>query len=352
MNAEPVEKAKAIKVSKGKKSKVAAKAEDAEAQTEAAASDRPSKQEKAIKNMANSNSSAPFNENPELSKQSEDRPPEKVKVNKRPRARDNKAATAAEDGIGVTPKAMDERPFQTLLDKESHEEASQESGLARLGNKQAKKRKANADAPNLVDQLAQTGSAQKKLRRSEESSADESASKAMEDFATSSKEAITKFAAGASDYVGKLIGTNQKSIADDIAEVAEGVIAEKKAARKGKKAKKGKQEIADDDDSKANESVLRQSETAKENAKLPPDIGDEGGEGQGSEVDDEVDDQTAALLKGFESSDEDADSGDEGYTKGASIPKLPAKTTKELKKIKAGDEPGTVYIGYKSRKIF
>ncbi|KAJ5081469.1 Nucleotide-binding alpha-beta plait-containing protein [Penicillium alfredii] len=74
-----------------------------------------------------------------------------------------------------------------------------------------------------------------------------------------------------------------------------------------------------------------------------------------SEVDGEdegEDDQTAALIKGFESSGDEDESGDEGYKPGQPVPKIPdSKKTqrKILKKQKQKDtpeEPGTVYIGY------
>lgn len=70
------------------------------------------------------------------------------------------------------------------------------------------------------------------------------------------------------------------------------------------------------------------------------------------EIEDELeDDQTAALIKGFESSGDEDDSGDEGYTPDKPIPKIPdsKKAQKKImKKQKEGDvsqEPGTVYIG-------
>jgi nucleolar protein 15 len=66
---------------------------------------------------------------------------------------------------------------------------------------------------------------------------------------------------------------------------------------------------------------------------------------------DAEDDQTAALIKGFESSDDEGESGDEGYKEGQPIPKIPdskkaqRKLAKQQKANGAPEEPGTVYIG-------
>lgn len=68
------------------------------------------------------------------------------------------------------------------------------------------------------------------------------------------------------------------------------------------------------------------------------------------EIDDVEDDQTAALIKGFESSGDEDESGDEGYDSKQPIPKIPdtKKAEKKVKKLQEGnskDEPGTVYVG-------
>lgn len=66
------------------------------------------------------------------------------------------------------------------------------------------------------------------------------------------------------------------------------------------------------------------------------------------------DDQTAALIKGFESSGDEDDSGDEGYNPDKPVPKIPdskkaqKKIMKKQKDDGAPEEPGTVYIGYAS----
>ncbi len=69
-----------------------------------------------------------------------------------------------------------------------------------------------------------------------------------------------------------------------------------------------------------------------------------------AESDVEEDDQTEALLKGFESSDENDASGDEGFEKGQEVPSLPAnkKLQKKLKGAKdiQSDSPGIIYVGF------
>lgn len=69
------------------------------------------------------------------------------------------------------------------------------------------------------------------------------------------------------------------------------------------------------------------------------------------EPESEGEDQTAALLKGFESSGEEDGSGDEGFKQGQDVPALPdaKKLNKKLKlanKQGEGQESGVVYVGY------
>ncbi|KAJ5896450.1 uncharacterized protein N7473_005849 [Penicillium subrubescens] len=76
----------------------------------------------------------------------------------------------------------------------------------------------------------------------------------------------------------------------------------------------------------------------------------ESDESEEEEIDDVEDDQTAALIKGFESSGDEDESGDEGYNSKMPIPKIPdtKKAEKKMKKLQQGDgkgEPGTVYVG-------
>jgi nucleolar protein 15 len=65
-----------------------------------------------------------------------------------------------------------------------------------------------------------------------------------------------------------------------------------------------------------------------------------------------LEDQAAALLKGFDSSSDEEESGDESVAQGLAIPELPRKKglSKKLKEIKPTDTeaPGVVYIGFVS----
>ncbi|KGO36452.1 Nucleotide-binding, alpha-beta plait [Penicillium expansum] len=70
-----------------------------------------------------------------------------------------------------------------------------------------------------------------------------------------------------------------------------------------------------------------------------------------SDAENEGDDQTEALIKGFESSGDEDESDGEGYKEGEPIPKAPdtkkaeRKLAKQLRKNGPPEEPGTVYIG-------
>ncbi|KAH1332582.1 hypothetical protein KXV58_004371 [Aspergillus fumigatus] len=89
-------------------------------------------------------------------------------------------------------------------------------------------------------------------------------------------------------------------------------------------------------------------ESDDEDNQQVPVVSDDSSE---DEEDDTLDDQTAALIKGFESSGDEDESGDEGFDPDQPVPKIPdSKKAKRkiLKKQKKHDEPevpGTVYVG-------
>lgn len=67
----------------------------------------------------------------------------------------------------------------------------------------------------------------------------------------------------------------------------------------------------------------------------------------------EEDDHTAALLTGFESSGDERDGDDQGFSEGQSVPTIPEQTkakskSKAVTKTSAGNSqgPGVVYVGY------
>lgn len=104
----------------------------------------------------------------------------------------------------------------------------------------------------------------------------------------------------------------------------------KKAAAKGKKI----EEVAEESEEEDADGIFSASEESEQDVE-----------------EDNEDDQTAALIKGFESSGDEAESEDEGYNPDQPVPRIPdSKKTKRkiLKKQKKTDEaeaPGTVYVG-------
>lgn len=140
-------------------------------------------------------------------------------------------------------------------------------------------------------------------------------------------------------------------------------------ARKIKPRKRASDFLSDDEDDKENKEETKskkQKETAKkvekkENKKAAPaktkkvevveqDESEDKGSEEGSENDD-IDDQTAELIKGFESSGDEDASEDEGFEAGKAVPRIPdskkakRKIQKKLKENDQPDEPGTVYVG-------
>lgn len=131
---------------------------------------------------------------------------------------------------------------------------------------------------------------------------------------------------------------NKKSKKEETVPAAAG----KKAASKAKKV----EEVAEESDEEDDEDFLVDSAASDDSEEEEEDIDED------DEEDEAEDDQTAALIKGFESSGDEDESGDEGYSAGKPVPKIPdSKKIKQklLKKQKknAGtpEEPGTVYIG-------
>jgi nucleolar protein 15 len=108
--------------------------------------------------------------------------------------------------------------------------------------------------------------------------------------------------------------------------------AAKKAAAKKASSKAKKVEVPTESDDDDEEEVLSMPSDSEE------------------EIEDAEDDQTAALIKGFESSGDEDESGDEGYNPDKPVPKIPdtKKAQKKIAKQQKGaapEEPGTVYVG-------
>ncbi|PYI30445.1 hypothetical protein BP00DRAFT_426467 [Aspergillus indologenus CBS 114.80] len=78
---------------------------------------------------------------------------------------------------------------------------------------------------------------------------------------------------------------------------------------------------------------------------------DESAASDASQSEDEEDDRTTALIRGFESSGDEADSDDEGFDPSKPLPKIPdlKKAQRKLKKsqVNSGqpEGPGTIYVG-------
>jgi nucleolar protein 15 len=111
-------------------------------------------------------------------------------------------------------------------------------------------------------------------------------------------------------------------------------------------ATKAKTSAAAKPKAKKPEPVVEESDD-EDNEQVPV-VSDDSSE---DEEDDTLDDQTAALIKGFESSGDEDESGDEGFDPDQPVPKIPdskkakRKILKKQKKHGEPEAPGTVYIG-------
>lgn len=118
--------------------------------------------------------------------------------------------------------------------------------------------------------------------------------------------------------------------------------------------KKTKKESESVSAGKKGASKAKKVEVPEESEEEAEDLLPSEGEGESEDEDEGEDDQTAALIKGFESSGDEGDSGDEGYNPDKPVPKIPdskkaqKKIMKKQKEDGAPEEPGTVYIGYVS----
>ncbi|GAQ37290.1 hypothetical protein AtubIFM55763_000578 [Aspergillus tubingensis] len=132
------------------------------------------------------------------------------------------------------------------------------------------------------------------------------------------------------------------------AEVAEPKVAkeEKPTTKKSKKEDGSAAPATKSKPAKANTKAKKAEPVVEESEE------DESAASDASQSEDEEDDRTAALIRGFESSGDEDESGDEGFNPDQPVPQIPdSKKAKRkiLKKQKenAGhvEEPGTVYVG-------
>ncbi|PGH02120.1 nucleolar protein 15 [Blastomyces parvus] len=100
--------------------------------------------------------------------------------------------------------------------------------------------------------------------------------------------------------------------------------------------------------SSTSKSTKKSKDATEPSKEISRQIAEDESEGSEGEQDD---DQTAALIQGFESSGDEDISGDEGFEPGKGVPAIPdAKQMKrKLRKMKKNtmeaEEPGTVYVG-------
>ncbi|KAJ5714966.1 Nucleotide-binding alpha-beta plait [Penicillium malachiteum] len=115
-----------------------------------------------------------------------------------------------------------------------------------------------------------------------------------------------------------------------------------------KKAKKEEKPAVPEKKTKASPKAKKVEEVAIESEDdEAEDISAESDESEGEDI---LDDQTAALIKGFESSGDEDDSEDEGFDSNKPVPKIPdtkkaAKKIKSLTKNEVPETPGAVYVG-------
>ena len=108
--------------------------------------------------------------------------------------------------------------------------------------------------------------------------------------------------------------------------------------------------LSDNEDSESEDAPKTKIETEKKLSNKKTKKAD--GTAASASEDEEEDDRTAALIRGFESSGDEDESGDEGFNPDQPVPKIPdSKKAKRkiLKKQKENkqeaEEPGTVYVG-------
>ncbi|KAL8770290.1 MAG: hypothetical protein Q9209_003926 [Squamulea sp. 1 TL-2023] len=248
-------------------------------------------------------------------------------------------ASKGSDKPAKAPKIKESKPAakdKKTTDTEAPGEASKAAAP------KGKKRKDDADRTDTKSDSAPSGKKQKKSRPS----ALEAATSAVGDLVNSGIEAAAQGVSAVKDIAS---GLGNKSLAEDITTEAEDAAEQKSKKAKAKKepaekaAKldkgKGKEKDAKSDEGKGKEKAV-EADAAKNGSGV-----DEGEE----EEDYEEGDQTLALIKGFESQEEDdGPSIGEGFKEGQSVPDLPTKkdVEKKLNAVKdTSDVPGVVYVG-------
>ncbi|KAG5207077.1 Ribosomal biogenesis protein Gar2 [Trichophyton interdigitale] len=135
-------------------------------------------------------------------------------------------------------------------------------------------------------------------------------------------------------------------------EIAPKPKAEKKETQPKKKAKSEKPGVSAESKEKTKKAKSKTKEVEKEPEEAPELVEEQFPSSSDAGSDEEAeDDQTLALIRGFESSGDEDPSDDEGFEPGQEVPKIPdsKKAMKAIRKKKkessAPEEPGTVYVG-------
>lgn len=136
-------------------------------------------------------------------------------------------------------------------------------------------------------------------------------------------------------------------------EIAPKPKAEKKETQPKKKAKSEKPGVSAESKEKIKKAKSKAKEVEEEPEEAPELVEEQFPPNSDADSDEEAeDDQTIALIRGFESSGDEDPSEDEGFEPGQEVPRIPdsKKAMKAIRKKKkessAPEEPGTVYVGY------
>ncbi|KAL8691189.1 MAG: hypothetical protein Q9218_003539 [Villophora microphyllina] len=232
-------------------------------------------------------------------------------------------------------KTKDSEPTTKDKQETSHAATAPSATLDNTPNKAlaGKKRK---DGPESADVKATSGPSGKKQKKSASSALD-AAKTAVGNLVNSGIEAAAQGVSTVKEFAA---GFENTSIADNVTAVAEGVVDEKSTDKKTAKAAKPADEKSKKGKGKAKADVEEKGTPAdKDNAS-----DDENGEGGFEEGD-----QTAALIKGFESDGDEAEPSDSaGFKEGTEVPQIPKQNELSNKLKAAKDEsngPGVVYVG-------
>lgn len=257
----------------------------------------------------------------------------------------NEHATTAKGKRGPKAKGAKKTVDPTEVATGPTEKAPKEDA-AKAKSSKSKKRKALEDVDvagsktKAAGSHAEAGSSTKKQKKSK-LTATETASGALHGLVESGKKATTQGLDATKDFSNNAAEVAQKSVMGDMTGIAsEAVSTKKEKPKQAQTSKKGKGKSTNNGPDTTEEIFSSFDATGEELA----------GDGGHENNDSDEDDQTAALLKGFESDDDDEGepSGEHGFETGQEIPGLPAKKglSNKLKKVQnKGEESGVVYVG-------